>query len=462
MSRILQTMNLMKAEKQEYRKPTGKRLEIQNIPEPDLLREIFPYSAVPKTVFDNKIVPLEPSKDFWITDTTFRDGQQAREPYSVKQIVDLYEMMRRLGGKKGVIRQCEFFLYSDKDKEAVKKCQKLGFEFPEITGWIRAVPKDFELVKAAGLKETGILTSVSDYHIYLKLGWDRKKAAEKYIEVVDAAIQSEIIPRCHFEDVTRADIYGFVIPFAQMLMDKQKESGMPVKIRICDTMGYGVTYPGAALPRSIPKMVNVLIHEAGVPGEQLELHTHNDFHKYLINASTAWLYGCAVANGALLGYGERTGNTPIEGLCIEYASLKGTTNGMDLSVITDIADYYRKELKEIIPKNFPFVGDDFNVTRAGIHADGTIKNQEIYNIFDTEKILKRPIGVGITDKSGTAGVALWIDSYFKLKGNKKIDKNNEAVVKIYKEIMKEYNAGRTTGISNDEMMKLVKKHMPEL
>ncbi len=455
-------MMMLETSNQGYKEPTGKKLEINNLKKPNLLRELYPYSEIPKVIFDNKIVPLDPPKNFWITDTTFRDGQQARPPYSVKEITDLYKMMHRLGGPKGIIRQCEFFLYSDKDKEAVKSCQALGYKFPEVTGWIRAVPKDFELVKAAGLKETGILTSVSDYHIYLKLGWDRKKAAEKYMEVIDVAIKAEVIPRCHFEDITRADIYGFVIPFAQMLMDKQQESGIPIKIRLCDTMGYGVSYPGAALPRSIPKLVNVFVNEAKVPKEQLEIHTHNDFHKYLVNASSAWLYGCAVANGALLGYGERTGNTPVEGLCIEYASLKGSTNGMDLSVITEIGDYYREEIGEHIPKNFPFVGEDFNVTRAGIHADGTIKNEEIYNIFDTNKLLNRPLGVGITDKSGTAGVTLWIDNYFNLKDDKKIDKYDPKVKAIHHEIIKEYEQGRTTSISNHEMLKLVNKHMPDL
>lgn len=453
-------MSLIKAQKHIHRKPTGKRLEVTHVDEPELLRELFPYNAVPKVAFDHKSVVIDPPEEFWITDTTFRDGQQARKPYTAQQIADIYKMLHRLGGDKGVIKQCEFFLYSDKDREAIRLCQKLGFNFPEITGWIRAVESDLELVKQMGLKETGILTSLSDYHVFLKMGTDRKKIVEKYLAVVNSAIDAEIIPRCGFEDVTRADIYGFVVPFAQKLMEIQNQRGMPIKIRLCDTMGYGVPWPEAALPRSVPKLVNVMVHEAKVPKEQLEFHTHNDFHKVVINATTAWLYGCAGANGALLGFGERTGNTPIEGLCIEYASLRGSTNGMDLSVITEIGDYYRKVLGDNIPKNYPFIGEEFNLTRAGIHADGTIKNEEIYNIFDTTKILNRPIGIGITDKSGRAGVVLWINSH--LKPMQLVDKNNDAVGKIYEVIMAEYSGGRTTDISNDEMKALVRKFLPNL
>ncbi|OGB87684.1 hypothetical protein A3H38_01895 [candidate division WOR-1 bacterium RIFCSPLOWO2_02_FULL_46_20] len=428
---------------------------------PNLLRGIFPYSEVPKITFDSEDVPFNPPDDIWITCTTFRDGQQARPPYSVKQIVDLYTLMHRLGGPKGVIRQCEFFLYSEKDKEAVRKCLELGYKFPEITGWIRAVKKDFQLVKELGLKETGILTSASDYHIYLKLKKDRQQAMADYLDVVRAALEVGVIPRCHLEDITRADFYGFILPFTQKLMALSKETGIPIKIRACDTMGYGVSYPQSSLPRSVPKLIYKLVKEGGVPPERLEWHGHNDFHKVAVNASTAWLYGCAAANGTLLGYGERTGNPPIEGLIIEYIALTGKTNGIDTRVITEISDYFRNEIGAEIQPNYPFVGSEFNTTMAGIHADGLIKNQEIYNIFDTEKLLNRPMGIAVTDKSGAAGVAYWLNSYLKLKGAQQLPKNHPAVLQITEWVANQYNDRRTTSISPNEMIEQAKKHLPE-
>ena len=433
-----------------------------DVTEPNLLRHEFPYSGVPKITFDGKLLPIDLPKEYWITDTTFRDGQQARPPYTVKQIVDIFDLLHRLGGPNGVIRQSEFFLYSQKDREAVEKCLERGHKFPEVTGWIRAVKKDFQLVKDMGLKETGILTSVSDYHIFLKLNKTRRQCMDDYLDVVRASIEAGVKPRCHFEDVTRADIYGFVVPFAIELMKLSKESRMPIKVRLCDTMGYGVTYPGAALPRAIDKLVRAMVDDAGVPSEELEWHGHNDFHKVHINAATAWLYGCSAANGALLGFGERTGNPPIEALIIEYLSLRGDNNGIDTTVITDIADYFKRELKYRIPSNYPFVGDDFNVTRAGIHADGVLKNEEIYNIFDTAALLKRPLGVMVTDKSGLAGIASWINMHLGLEGEKKIDKRHPGVAKINKWVMGEFEKGRETSVSTEEMERLAHKYMPEL
>lgn len=441
---------------------TRTKREVADIPRPNLLREVFPYSEVPFIVFDGKSVPMEPAKEFFITDTTFRDGQQARPPYTADQIVRIYDMLNRLGGPNGVIRASEFFLYSEKDQEAVRKCLELGHRYPEVTGWIRATKSDFQLVKNLGLKETGILTSASDYHIFLKFNKTRQQMFEQYVDLVTTALESGLdAVRCHLEDVTRADFDGFIIPFVQKLMDVARESKKAVKIRLCDTMGYGLPYAEAALPRSVPKMIHAMIHECGVPSEWLEWHGHNDFHRVLANATTAWLYGCAAANCTVLGFGERTGNPPLEAAIIDYIALRGDTNGVDTRVITEIADYFRTEIGVTIPDGYPFVGANFNVTSAGIHADGMLKNEEIYNIFDTKKILDRPTRVNVTDKSGIAGIAHWVNSYLGLKPENAVDKRHPSLNGINEWVKEQYAAGRITSISDSEMLVQARMHMPE-
>ncbi|MBI4495378.1 MAG: histone-lysine N-methyltransferase [Deltaproteobacteria bacterium] len=435
---------------------------LQEVAEPNLQRDVFPYEEICRIDFDHKLIPLSPAKEIFITDTTFRDGQQARPPFTTRHILDLYDLLHRLSGPKGIIRQTEFFLYSERDREAVRQCQARGYRYPEITGWIRAHQGDLKLVKEMGLRETGILTSVSDYHIFLKLNKRRQQVFEEYLAVVRAALGMGIVPRCHFEDLTRADIYGFCVPFAQALMRLRDESNIDIRIRLCDTMGYGVTYPGAALPRAVDKLVRALIDDAGVPGELLEWHGHNDFHKVLINATTAWLFGCAATNGAILGLGERTGNTPLEGLIVEYIALKGETNGIDTTVITEIARYAEREIGLQIPLNYPLVGMDFNATGAGIHIDGMIKSEEIYNIFDTKKILSRPLSIIITDKSGLAGIVYWVNTHLRLPEGRRVDKRHPGIAKIYKWVMEQYDQGRVTSISHDEMEKQARKHLPEL
>jgi isopropylmalate/homocitrate/citramalate synthase len=435
--------NLLEQEKYKY--------SLQDVEEPNLYRDLYPYDEIPKISFNHRRVPMGMPEEIWITDTSLRDGQQSVEPYSVKQIVDLYKLMSKLGGPYGIIRQTEFFVYSEKDRKALEECQSLGLKFPEITTWIRANKEDFKLVKDLGIRETGILVSCSDYHIFKKLKKTRKEAMEGYLAAVAQAFEAGVMPRCHLEDITRADFYGFVVPFVNELMKMSKDAGIPVRIRACDTMGYGVPFSEVALPRSVPGIIYGLQHYSDVPSEMLEWHGHNDFYKAVANATTAWLYGASAVNCSLLGIGERTGNVPMEAMIMEYASLRGSLDGMDTTAITEIAEYFKNEIGYKIPPMTPFVGKNFNVTRAGIHADGLLKDEEIYNIFNTDKILNRPASVSVSKTSGLAGIAYWINNNYQLKGEKTIDKKHPLVIALKEWVDKEYEDGRQTALSDIEL-----------
>ena len=426
-----------------------------DVKEPNVFRNLFPYDEVPKIAFNDRIVPHNFPDDIWITDTTFRDGQQSRAPYTTEQIVTIFDYLHRLGGPKGIIRQSEFFLYSKKDRDAVYKCMERGYQFPEVTSWIRASKKDFELVKEIGMKETGILVSCSDYHIFYKMKMTRREAMDHYLSVVRECLETGVAPRCHLEDITRSDIHGFVIPFCLELMQLGEEYQIPVKIRACDTMGYGVNFSGAVIPRSVQGIIYGLITHGSVPSNMLEWHGHNDFYKAVVNSTTAWLYGASGVNCSLFGIGERTGNTPLEAMVFEYAQLKGTLDGMDTTVITELADYFTKDMGYKIPHRTPFVGKNFNVTRAGIHADGLLKNEEIYNIFDTGKFLNRPALVSVSNTSGLAGIAHWMNSFFQLPEDKAVNKSNPIVIRVKEWVDAEYETGRVTVITDDELITVI-------
>ena len=412
---------------------------LNDVEKPNVFRSLFPYDEVPKIAFNNRVVPHNTPEELYITDTTFRDGQQSRAPYSTDQIVTIYDYMHRLGGPKGKIRQSEFFLYSKKDRDAVYKCLERGYAFPEVTSWIRASKEDFQLVHMT-----------------------RREALNHYLSIVRECLETGVSPRCHFEDITRSDIYGFVIPFVLELMKLMKEYQIPVRIRACDTMGYGVNYSGAVIPRSVQGIIYGLTTHAGVPSELLEWHGHNDFYKAVVNSTTAWLYGAGGVNCSLFGIGERTGNTPLEAMVFEYAQIKGTLDGMDTTVITELAEYFEQEIGYSIPSRTPFVGRNFNVTRAGIHADGLLKNEEIYNIFDTEKFLNRPALVAVSNTSGLAGIAHWMNSYFKWKKEKQIEKSHPLVAMVKAWIDEEYESGRVTVLTDEELLKVIDESSAKL
>ncbi len=436
------------------------KYSLQDIAEPNLQRDVYTEGMVPKVAFNHRRVPMNMPEEIWITDTSLRDGQQSVEPYTVDQVVNIYKLLNKLGGPYGIIRQTEFFVYSQKDRKAIEKCMELDLKFPEITTWIRASKEDFKLAKDLGIRETGILVSCSDYHIFKKMKMTRKQALDHYLAAVSDAFETGIIPRCHLEDITRADFYGFVVPFVNELQQLSRKAGIPLKIRACDTMGYGVPYTEAAMPRSVAGIIYGLQHYSDVPSELLEWHGHNDFYKAVANASTAWLYGASAVNCSLLGIGERTGNIPLEAMVFEYASLRGSMDGMDPTVITEIAEYFQKDIGYTVPDMTPFVGRNFNVTRAGIHADGLMKDQEIYTIFDTEKLLNRSATVTIGKASGLAGIAYWINQAYRLPDDKKLDKRDPLVVRLKDWIDEEYEDGRQTVLSNKELEDKIAEFAP--
>ena len=138
------------------------KYSLQDVAEPNLQRDIYSYGTVPKVAFNHRRVPMNMPEEIWITDTSLRDGMQSVEPYTVDQIVNIYKLLNKLGGPYGIIRQTEFFIYSQKDRKALEKCMELNLKFPEITTWIRASKKDFQLVKDLGIQETGILRSLTN------------------------------------------------------------------------------------------------------------------------------------------------------------------------------------------------------------------------------------------------------------------------------------------------------------
>ena len=447
-----------------------KEYKLVEVNEPEIYEDIFPYDLPPKIIFDNKRVDLEGNvseRNLRISDTTFRDGQQAMPPYTVEQIVDLFNLLNKISGPNGIISDSEFFVYSKKDKDAVTACMEQGHRFPEITGWIKGTREDGARLKwlgEIGIKETGLLTSSSDYHIFSKLKKDRKKIFNEYITVVEMAIEKGIRPRCHLEDVTRADIFGFVIPFVKKLMEisDQVDDALKVKVRLCDTMGFGVPDDKVALPRGIPQLVNVMRYEAGVPADRLEWHGHDDFNKVHANAAAAWYYGCDILNSTLCGFGERTGNPPLEAAIFEYISLKGTKDGMNTEAIIEAADYLRN-IGVIIPPNKSIVGREAFTTRAGIHAKGLDRDERIYNPYNTRILLGREPEVLLTDKSGPEGVMVYVNKYLRSQGLLKEDEkaHEEDVIPIIEWWGEEYNGGRNTSISQIEMEEKIKKYLPQ-
>ncbi|MEM1560476.1 MAG: 2-isopropylmalate synthase, partial [Ignisphaera sp.] len=99
-------------------------------------------------------------------------------------------------------------------------------------------------------------------------------------------------------------------------------------------------------------------------------------------------------------------------------------------------------------------------TKAGIHADGLLKNPEVYLPFDPIKVVGIPYSVAITPYSGRSAVLLWLRNYLGLNH---LSKDDPRINYIYNEIVELYNrSGRTEPLTDGEMFLIVGKYFPEV
>jgi isopropylmalate/homocitrate/citramalate synthase len=378
-----------------------------------------------------------------ITDTTLRDGAQdsriALFPHEAR--VRYFDLLHRLDNGTGTIYAVEVFIYQKRDAWTLDQLLARGYEWPKVTTWTRATPKDIKELVAVSqgrVKETGMLASASDHHIFDKLGFrSKEEAIEKYLQPIETALEHSIMPRVHLEDCTRADIYGWVIPFMQRVLDVSHGTA---KFRICDTIGWGVPDPYAALPWGIPRLFRVLRDETGA---ELEFHGHNDFGLATANSIMSWRFGAKKVNTAFGGLGERTGNCSLEQMVAALIRYHGDP-GLDLSALEEMKQLVDGEVTPL-PDRAPIIGEVFT-TAAGIHQAGVAAQEHapgglIYLPFAASLFGRKENELSrVGSLSGSEGIVSILNREMERQKKEQRFSNSSRVVKqIYDRIQDEYD-----------------------
>lgn len=424
-----------------------------------MYRDAFPRGEPPRILFDGGAPRwFEPDR-IAVTDTTLRDGQQGWRPITVEEGLRIYELLVELGGR-GSIVSTELFLYTPRDRELARKIIEYGAEYPRPIGWIRATMNDLKLVVEAGLEETTLLTSISDYHIYYKFGVTRERAFEKYLSVVEEAMKRGIVVRCTLEDATRASLEKNVLPFVERLMRLSERYGLDFRVKVADTLGLGLPFPEVPPPRGVPALVSAL-REAGLRADQIEFHGHNDLGLVVANHLAAWIYGAGLSNCTLLGIGERAGNCPLEVMLLHYAGLTGRLDRVNLKALPRVVETL-EAMGYQVPEYQPLVGRNAFRTKAGVHIDGLLKNPEVYLPFDPA-IVGRKAEVAVTAYGGRAAVLMWLRSRLPREAAERLSKNDPRVEAVYREVVRVFDeSGRHTPLSDEEMERIAARYFPEL
>lgn len=411
-----------------------------------------------------------------ITDTTLRDGAQDPRVALFHNDAKLkyFDLLHQLDNGTGCIEAVEVFIYQKRDIWTLEKLLERGYSYPQVTTWTRAIPKDIKaLIDISGgkIKETGMLASCSDHHIFDKMGFRSKdEAIEKYLAPILTACEHNIRPRVHLEDATKADVQGWVIPFIERVL---KETGGLARFRICDTVGVGIPDPYVSIPFGIPRLVSTIIMNTGA---ELEFHGHNDFGMATANSMAALAYGCKRVNTAFAGLGERTGNTPLEQVLANYIRIYGDP-GFKLSALTDLAELINREVAPVIVKQ-PIVGSDIFTTHAGLHQTGVARQSGapgglIYLPYDPLVLGRETLEFNrIGSLSGMDGIVAILNSQWEMATGEKgrFNITSRIVKRIYDYVQDAYDGNldpvqnkyinpRTTFFEGSELLEMAKREL---
>jgi 2-isopropylmalate synthase len=403
-----------------------------------------------RTYEDMPKIKLPHAADIKMSDTTIRDGCQMPGVVMKKaHKLRIFEYLHDMG-----VEKLEAFVYNERDKEACRLMMDYGYEFPEVTGWARANPADIdEVLKVEGMKEVGILMSVSDSHVFDKMGLKSYEEAEKkYINALQYAVDHGLKTRCHIEDTSRAN-YDFVYPFVQKLIDIDPHT----VLRICDTLGYGIPFPECEEPYGIPVTVKKF-KDMGV--KHIEMHVHDDFGLGIGNTLAGLWYGADWASLTFLGIGERAGNSELEKIMAFLITRVDGFEKYNLQKVTEFAEYMENEIGLRVPRNKAIVGKNIFSHESGIHTAGIIKNPFTYEPFPPELVGgKRNLMIG--DTSGTEVIRIKVEEALgELLGVKaQVEKHDQRIKCIHKDIQKMYDSeDRRSTVSDEELKDFVRKY----
>ena len=403
------------------------------------------YDDLPK-------IKLPLGQDVFISDSTVRDGSQmAGVVLKKRHKIVIYEYLHRMG-----VEKLEAFVFNERDRDAVRAMLDRGYEFPEVTGWARANPKDIDFVLSMdGIGETGILMSVSDTHIIDKMGLSGREAArEKYLDALQYAVDHGLRTRAHIEDMTRSDIEGFVLPLISDIIEIDPDC----IVRLCDTLGFGVPFIDVGEPYGIPYIVNRL-REIGV--KNIESHMHDDFGLGVANTLSAFWHGANWTSVTFLGIGERAGNAELEKILLFLKQRVEGFDKYDLTCISEFSRFIEDEIGIRVPRNKALVGRNVFAHESGIHAAGVIKNPFTYEPYPPELIgAERQLLIG--DSSGLEVIRQKVEEAMNELMHVTtivLDKNDPRLRAIQRDIQRLYDKEqRVSCISDEELRGYVEKY----
>ena len=317
----------------------------------------------------------------YLYDTTLRDGQQTQGvQFSTAEKVTIATALDTLGvdyieaGWPGANPTDSAFF----DAAPTTRAKMTAFGMTKRNGMSAQNDDVLAAVMNAGTDTVCLVGKTHDFHVSAALGITLEENTDNVARSIAHLVaqgREALFDAEHFFDGYRAN------PDYALTAIKAAYDAGARWIVLCDTNG-------GTMPAEVGRITGEVI-AAGIPGDSLGIHTHNDTENAVACSLAAIDAGARQIQGTLNGLGERCGNAnlttliPILLLKEPYISRFDTGIPLDsLANLTQISRALDEILNRVPTKQAAFVGSSAFAHKAGLHASAILKDPSTYEHID--------------------------------------------------------------------------------
>mgnify|MGYP000016934782 CR=1 FL=1 len=332
--------------------------------------------------------PVDDVDDVQLLDTTLRDGEQAP---GVSLTPAEKASIARKADEAGIdIIEAGSACTGQGERETIRRVADLDLSAP-VTSFCRGLVRDIDLALECGVDGINLVVPASDRHVTEKVGTSREENVRSTVELVEYATDHGLWVEVIGEDGSRADL-----AYLETLMSAALDAGAD---RICyaDTVGH-------ATPDRTLDCVSTLAALGPT-----STHTHDDLGLAVTNALVSVAAGADLVHGTVNGIGERAGNVALEEVAVALSHGYGVET-MELERLYDLAQLVANKTGVALPPNKAVVGENAFTHESGIHTDGTLKDDSMYEPYPPETVgRQRRLALG--KHAGRAGVKAALEEH---------------------------------------------------
>jgi len=316
-----------------------------------------------------------------LLDTTLRDGEQAPGvSISPEGKVRVARELDRVGVD---TIEAGSACTGRSEREAIRRVVEADPD-ARVTSFARGIRGDVDLALDCGVDGIGLVVPASDRHIETKVGTTREDVIDTTETLVEYAREHGLWVEVMGEDGSRADL-----DFLADLMAAALDAGAD-RVCYCDTVGH-------ASPEHAAKAVSRLAALGPT-----STHVHDDLGLAMANVLASVRAGAEAVHATVDGVGERAGNAALEEVAISLAHCYDITT-VDTEGLYSLADTVANATGVALPPNKAVVGENAFAHESGIHTDGTLKDDAMYEPYPPE-LVGRERRLVLGKHTGRAGV----------------------------------------------------------